>query len=421
MGNLTKQELVAFDDFVEGFEEALVWTEAANVYRLPAGRAAMRGNDTIWRPMKTEMVSQEGLDQTGNFGDPVELAIPVNVDRNRSVPFAINPSDTRDENIMRDWGNAAKLELASVVNDALRREASYYSSIVDVKTGAPTGFRDVASLKAKMDKMGVRSQNRIGFYSSDAMIDMADNLASRQSFVGKTQSAYEEARINRIAGFDLLVDDSPIWLAGATVTGATVSGANQRHIPVATKRNDVNGNETNVDNRSMVLNVAKTSGTWQVGDAFTIAGVYAVHHKNKKDAGELKTFRVIGVNSDTQIEIVPAIVAPTGDNPTLAEQQYQNVTAAPANGAAITMLNKKDSSINVSYVKGMLEIIPSTLGLDPADGWNITKARLSNGMEVYYSRQGDINDLRVKARYDVVFGTAFKDPEQGAIQLFGQS
>lgn len=420
MGNLTKQELVAFDEVVEGFEEALLWTEMAKVYRLPPGRMAMRGNDTIWRPMQLNMISQEGLDQTGNFANPTELAIPVNVDRNRSVPFSVNPNVLRDENILKDWGDAAKIELASIVNDSLRREASFYASIVDTKAGAPTGFRDMAKVKAKMDKMGIRGTNRVAMYSSDAMVDMADNLGSRQTFSGKTQTAYEEAFVNKIAGFTMAVDDSPIVLAGAKVVGATVSGANQRWIPVATKKNNVNGNETNVDNRSMLLNVAKTSGTWQVGDAFTIAGVYAVHMKNKNSTGELKTFRVIGVNSDTQIEITPAIVAVDSSNPTYSEQQYQNVTATPANGAAITMLNKVDSSINVAFVKDVLEIIPSTLGLDPADGWNITKARLSNGMELYYSRQGDITDLNVKCRYDIVYGTAFKNSEMGAIQLFNQ-
>ncbi|WP_131669247.1 P22 phage major capsid protein family protein [Psychrobacter pygoscelis] len=419
-GKLTKQEIVAFDDMVEGFEEALVYTQAAKVYPLPSGRVALRGNDTIWRPMPKQIISQEGLNQKGNFVTPTELAAPVSVDRNRSVPFSVHPSELRDESAMKEWGDSAKITLASKVNDALRREAAFYSSIVDVRAGAPTGFRDVATMKAKLDRLGVRGTNRMGFYSSTAMIDMADNLASRQNLIGKTATAYEEAYVNRIAGVSIHEDDSPVWLSASTVTGATIAAANQRHIPTATKKNEVNGNQTNVDNRSMMLTVAKTSGTWKVGDAFTIAGVYAVHDKNKTNTGDLKTFRVIGVESDSRIEVVPAIVAANHPAATASEQAYQNVSDTPANGAAITMLNKRDTAVNTLFVKDALEIVPSTLGLDPRDGWYTTKARLSNGLEVYYSRQGDIDDLSIKCRYDVVFGTALLNPEMGGIQLFEQ-
>lgn len=419
-GKLTKQEIVAFDQVVEGFEEALVYTQAAKIYRMPDGRTAMRGNDTVWRMMPKQAISQEGLNQTGNFETPTEMAAPVTIDRNRSVPFLMRPSDMRDQSFMNEWGDAAKIELASQVNNALRREAAFYASNVNVRSGAPTGFKDVATMKAMLDRQGVRGTGRQAFYSSTAMIDMSDNLASRQTLNGKTLTAYEEAYVNKIAGIAVHTDDSPVQLAASDVVGATVSGANQRHVPMATKINPINGTETNIDNRSMVLTVAKTSGTFKAGDAFTIAGVYAVHHGNKQSTGDLKTFRVIDVKSATQIEIIPAIVAPDAPITTISEQAYQNVSATPAAGAAITMLNKVTTDINTVFVKDALELIPSTLELSSQDGWYSTKARLSNGLEIYYSRQGDINDLSVKARYDIVFGTAMLNPEMAGIQLFNQ-
>ena len=419
-GKLTKQEIVAFDQVVEGFEEALVYTQAAKIYRFPDGRTALRGNDTVWRMMPKQAISQEGLNQTGNFETPSEMAAPVTVDRNRSVPFLIRAGENRDQSFMNEWGEAAKIELASKVNDALRREAAYYSSNVNIRSGAPTGFKDVATMKAMLDRQGVRGTGRQAFYSSTAMIDMSDNLASRQTLNGKTLTAYEEAYVNKIAGIAVHTDDSPIQLEASDVVGATVSGANQRHVPMATKKNNINGTETNVDNRSMLLNVAKTSGAFKAGDAFTIAGVYAVHHQNKNNTGDLKTFRVIDVVSDTQIEIIPAIVAPDAPLVTISELAYQNVSATPAAGAAITMLNKVTTDINTVFVKDALEIIPSTLGLSAEDGWFTTKATLSNGIEIAYSRQGDINDLSVKARYDITFGTAMLNPEMAGIQLFNQ-
>ncbi|MDY3306529.1 P22 phage major capsid protein family protein [Psychrobacter sanguinis] len=417
---LLKQELVMFDEVIADFEETLVYTQMAERFNIGDAAVSARANDTVWRPMPLQVDSQEGLDQTGNFLGHTELAVPVTVDRVRSVPGTINSRELRDPSVLRRKGNAAKQKLASDVNDALRRQVAYYGSIVDTRAGAATGFDDAASLMAKFDDLGVPENDRMAIYSSRDMVKMASDLASRQTLSGKTQTAYEKAYINEIAGFDVHKDASGIYLPAATATGATVSGANQRHIPTATKKNPATGDEHNVDNRSMKLTVAATGGAFAVGDAFTIAGVYAVNMKNKQQTQELKTFRVIGVDSATQIEIVPAIVCDDGPNPTGAEEAYKNVSATPAAGAAITMLNKKASYANSAFVKGALEFIPSTLALDGQDGWATTKATLDNGLTVYYTRQGDINDLSTKYRWDIVFGTALLNPEMAGIQLFNQ-
>lgn len=418
---LLKQELVMFDEVLADFEEALVYTQAAERFSIGDAAQSARANDTIWRPMPLQVDSQEGLDQTGNFIGHTEMAVPVTVDRVRSVPGTINSRELRDPNVLRRKGNAAKMKLASDVNDALRRQVAYYGSIVDVQAGAATGYDDVAALAAKFDDLGVPEAQRQAYYSSRDMVKMAGNLASRQTLSGKTLSAYERAYVDEIAGFDLHKDASGIYLPAATATGATVTGANQRHIPRATDKNTVTGDEHNVDNRSMLLTVAATGGAFAVGDAFTIAGVYAVNMKNKNQTQELKTFRVVDVKSATSIEIVPAIVCDDGTSPTTAESAYKNVSATPAAGAAITMLNKNAAHANTAFVKGALEFIPSTLAIDNQDGWASTKATLDNGLTVYYTRQGDINDLSTKYRWDIVFGTALLNPEMAGIQLFNQA
>lgn len=418
---LLKQELVMFDDVIADFEEALVYTQAAETFNLGDAATSARANDTVWRPVPLEVESQEGLDQTGNFNGDTELAVPVTVDRVRSVPGTINSRELRDARVLKRKGEAAKKKLASDVNDALRRQVAFYGSIVDTQSGPATGFDDVASLMAKFDDLGVPEEDRMAFYSSRDMVKMASDLASRQTLAGKTLSAYEKAYINEIAGFAVHKDASGIYLPASTATGVTVNGADQRHAPKATEKNEVTGEEHNVDNRSMLLNVSVTGGALKVGDAFTIAGVYAVHHKNKQVTQELKTFRVTKVVNSGQVEIMPAIVTDDHDDATTAESVYKNVSATPAAGAAITMLNQNAGYANTAFVKGALEFIPSTLALDPQDGWASTKATLSNGLTIYYTRQGDINNLSTKYRWDVVFGAALLNPEMAGIQLFNQA
>lgn len=418
---LLKQELVMFDDVIADFEEALVYTQAAETFNLGDAATSARANDTVWRPVPLEVESQEGLDQTGNFNGDTELAVPVTVDRVRSVPGTINSRELRDVRVLKRKGEAAKKKLASDVNDALRRQVAFYGSIVDTQSGPATGFDDVASLMAKFDDLGVPEEDRMAFYSSRDMVKMASDLASRQTLAGKTLSAYEKAYINEIAGFAVHKDASGIYLPASTATGVTVNGADQRHVPKATEKNEVTGEEHNVDNRSMLLNVSVTGGALKVGDAFTIAGVYAVHHKNKQVTQELKTFRVTKVVNSGQVEIMPAIVTDDHDDATTAESVYKNVSATPAADAAITMLNQNAGYANTAFVKGALEFIPSTLALDPQDGWASTKATLSNGLTIYYTRQGDINNLSTKYRWDVVFGAALLNPEMAGIQLFNQA
>lgn len=416
-----KEERVAFDDAVMDFEDSSVYTEFAEKRDLGGDAMAERTNNTIWVPQPFQMDSEEGRDQTGNFHGHEELAVPISVNRHRSVPFTLNASELRNPNVLDRRRKAAVSRLSSDVESALRRQAVMYSSIVDARPGAATGFDDLASLMEKFDTQGVPSKDRIAVYSTRDMVKMASDLASRQTLNGKTQTAYEKAYINEIAGFGVHKDSTAMYLKGSTVTGATVAAANQRHIPRATQINEASGNEHNVDNRSMKLTVAKTGGTWKVGDAFTIAGVYAIHQKQKTPTGELKTFRVVGVDSDSQIEIIPAIVAADAPIPTSSESAYQNVDSTPANGAAITMLNKNDAYANAAFVDGIIEIVPATLELSPDDGWQTMSATLSSGIQLHYSRQADINDLAVKARWDITFGTALLNPEMAGIQLFNQA
>ena len=67
-------------------------------------------------------------------------------------------------------------------------------------------------------------------------------------------------------------------LVAAAGTTVTVNGANQRYVPAATSTAG-SGETSNVDNRTQSLTISVGGGTVKVGDAFTIAGVNAVHRQ----------------------------------------------------------------------------------------------------------------------------------------------
>jgi hypothetical protein len=200
-----------------------------------------------------------------------------------------------------------------------------------------------------MNRLGIPMFDRKALSTADYNA-MASNLAGRQTLNGKSQTAYEKAFIGMVAGFDTYKLDYAYRLTAAAGTSVTVNGANQRYVPVATTLDAGGLVYVNKDNRYQTLAITVGGGTVKVGDAFTIAGVNEVHHITKADTGSLKTFRITailtGAGGTGNIQISPPIIA-ADSSPTDPELQYKNVTAAPANGAAITFLNTVGSGQSV--------------------------------------------------------------------------
>ena len=124
---------------------------------------------------------------------------------------------------------------------------------------------------------------------------VAGNLANRDAPpTGVSLTAFERSRIPTIATFDSFKANFMPTQAFTTASGYQIAGADQDHDPQAT---DANGN--NVDNRTQTLNVDLGTGAVNEGDAFTIAGVFAVSAIHKNVTSQLQTFRVTSTASGT--------------------------------------------------------------------------------------------------------------------------
>lgn len=78
---------------------------------------------------------------------------------------------------------------------------------------------------------------------------------------------------------------------------------------------------------------SNSTQTLNVGDRFTIAGIYSVHPQTRQSTGDLQQFVVLQQFTSNGSGVGSVLVAP-GITPT---GQYQNVTASPADGTAITV------------------------------------------------------------------------------------
>lgn len=421
--NFSHEEKLAFDEMVAGFDDALVISKAASVNNvLASADNADRQNDRIWLPVPLISASFDGFDQTANFMDATELSVPAQIGYHKSVPLKLTSKNLRNEFYMKNKAGAAKQKLASDVNLALFNTVALQGTLFSKRTSAATGFDDIAQCDALMTEIGVPNDERYYFAAPRNLNNMASNLASRQFLQGEALNAYERARVNvDVAGFSVYKNDQSIRLAAAAGVTVTVNGANQYWVPKAFSI-AATGEISNVDNRTMALAINVTSGTVKVGDAFNIAGVNSVNMITKQDTGQLKTFRVIGIVSGAggtgTILVSPAIISNQGGSN--AEKEFQNVTATPANGAAITWLNTATAEMNPFFKKEALVLLPGSFVVDPQDGWHVMRARTDNGIGITYARQGQINDLSIKARWDVDFGTVLSNPEMAGCQMFSQ-
>ena len=422
--SFSKEERVAFDQVLEGFDDMLVMSKAVKVFKNDQTMMA-RTNDIIWRPQPYIGLTYNGLDQTGNFKDQTQLSVPARLNQYKSSPFALTALELRDQLQEKRLGDSAKQKLASDINVFITNLAAQQGTLVVKRTVAASGFDDLAQADSIMNEQGVTAGlgRRLAAFSSRDYNSMAGNLAGRQTINELPKTAYARALVaSNISGFDVLKMDYAPRLNAATATGVTITGANQFYTPVATTA-DINGGGINVDNRYQTIGVTVTGSTIKVGDAFTITGVNAVHHITKVDTGQLKTFRVVGIVTGAggtgTIQISPPIIS--GQGGSVAELCYQNVTATPAAAAPIVFLNTQSAAVNPFWAESAIELLPGRSEWPEDAGMQVMRASTDQGIEVTMIKQGDINTGLIKYRFDVFFGGVMNNPEMCGIELFSQT
>lgn len=151
--------------------------------------------------------------------------------------------------------------------------------------------------------------------------------------------------------------------------------------------------------------------TLNVGDIFTIDGVYAVNAQTKQPYDYLQQFVVTEASpasTTKSVKISPAIVGPE-------DAQYQNVSALPADGANINMLGAGGA------------VIKQSLGFD-ADAFGVAYAAFAmpqagmgvvstvstddeTGIGLTYTKGYDIRDFSELHRIDLLSGFVAQYPQ----------
>ena len=168
---------------------------------------------------------------------------------------------------------------------------------------------------------------------------------------------------------------------------------------------------------STSLSISFTSGspTFNVGDVFTIAGVYAVNPQTRQTTGALQQFVVtapVTVSSGTTatLSISPAIYTPAN--------ALATVDSFPAASAALTFLGGSATAYpqNLIYHKDAITLATADLLLP--QGVDMASRQVHNGISLRIVRQYDINNDRMPCRIDVLYGFSAIRPVT-AVRMWG--
>lgn len=232
---------------------------------------------------------------------------------------------------------------------------------------------------------------------SDTRVQLA--LRGLLNPVESISRQYNSGMMYEALQFRWFEDQSVVSHTTGTLTTGTVNGANQT------------GN---------TLTVNALGGTINAGDIITIAGVNAVNRVNYQSLGTLSQFVVTAAAAAgaTTISIYPAIIPPASNVPyaglPYTAQQYQTVTASPANNATITPFANASVTYreNLAYAPDAITMVVAPLWMPPNEKGVIAAARhnydmLSMRSLVCYEPTTD----QPIDRLDILFGSAVPRPE----------
>lgn len=421
--SFSKEERVAFDELLAGFQDALVLSNNVSIYNTDQTMME-RTNNTIWRPQPYIAVSYNGTDMTANFDDYTQLTVPAQIGISKAVPWTMTALELRDALQEGRLYDAAKQRLASDINVAVMNVAALQGTLFVKRTAAASGFDDVAQCEAIMNEQGVMDTDRYLALSTRDYNGMASNLAASTRSFGNdiSDSALRRAFVGQVASFQTYKLDYAVRKAAAAGAGITMDtrvSAGQSYVPRATNV-ATTGEVSNVDNRYQTITV-NSSASVAPGDAFTIANCEAVHHITKQSTGQLKTFRVISVPAGgTSLVISPPIIANQGG--TDAEAQYQNcVFTSTASNAALVFQNTVAGNLNPFWHKDSIEILPGRYAVPADAGAAVMRGSTDQGIELTMTKQFDVNTLKTKFRVDMVFGVVNKQPQMSGVMMFSQT
>ncbi len=350
--------------------------------------------------------------------DAEEKTTNIVVDQRKHVSWNFSTQDLTlsIEEYSERYIKPAAITLANTVDKAL---ANLYRSVwnaVGTPGTTPNSYAAVALAAQRMDEMAVMDDQRTMAVSPAAHYAIAGNQLTLDSVGTMGKSAYEEARVGRVAKFDMYSTQN--------VANHTVGVATGTPLIIGAAQNVTYANATGSNWSQSLLTdgwTNSTAGILKAGDVITIAGVFAVNpvpgegSTGKTAMPYLQQFTVLAdVTSGASTGPATLTISP----PIITSGPFQTVTAAPADNAAITVLGTGGTAYpqNIGFHKNAFALV--TVPLEMPDGAAFKARESHNGLSVRVVKDYDIDSDVDIIRLDILYGVKAIYPDL-AVRLVG--
>jgi len=355
--------------------------------------------DTISIRKPTDFTVTDGATMTTQ--DVVEGKTTIQINKRKHVAFKFTSQDlTLKIGELAD--RVMKPAMIQLANQIDKDVLALYSSVPNwVGTPGQTvnAYTDFAKAPERLDELAVPPDRA-------ALMSPADHWGLLGSQTGlyiqdAAKGAYRNGSLGMIGGVDTFMSQNiPTHTVGVATGTPLVNGAAQ-----------VSTYATVKDTMTQTLNTDgwtnSTTGILKAGDVFTIANVYDVNPVTKATLPFLKQFTVTAdANSGAStgpaaLTIYPAIIT---------SGAYQNVSAAPADNAAITVVGAGGTGYrqNLVFHKNAFALVMVPL-IKPPGAVDVAR-QTYNGISVRVVPVYDGTNDESSYRLDVLYGVKAIDP-----------
>lgn len=346
---------------------------------------------------------------TINIQDVNETTVPITMEAEFGIDWAFSDYDLKlsiDEFSKRYLAPAAK-RLAAELD--LRIATRFYRGVANFSgtPGTPISTaQSVLDAAVLLDNAACpRTDGRmlaLTPLSNSKLVGGMSGLFNDQATQGKQ---LKSGMMATNLGMDFIMSQNlPTHTVGGLGGTPLVNGANQGLI-----------NSGSTDNPSAATTSLVTDG-WTAaianrlkrGDVLTIAGVFAVNPETKVSTGVLRQFvattdAASDGSGNLTVAIYPAIIAGGA---------YQNVTARPADNAAITILTGTASTSygqNILFHRDAFTLV--TADMELPRGMDMAERAVEDGVSLRFIRGYDITNNRRICRFDLLAGYGLLRPE----------
>ncbi len=356
---------------------------------------------TVRKPNKFTVTSGPGL----SIQNVTEPSTAITISNQKHVDFQFSTSDLTlvIEEFSDRYLKPAAAKLANQVDfDVLTNFQQVYNQ-VGTPGVIPNAFSFLAQVGQRMDEGAVPQDGRVLILNPSANWALATALSSGVYVKSVAEPAFK-GFLAALANFEIYLDQNI-----QSQTTGNYGGTFSSVTGLTTGVGSVNG--AGQTGSTLVTNgwVTGIAALLNVGDVFTVQGVYAVNPMNLTSTGSLQNFTVTAQASsdgsgNSTIGISPAITV-TG--------AYQTVSASPANGAAITVRGAAGTSYaqNIAFVRDCFGLVMVPMELP--QGVDFAARQMWKGMSLRIVRQYDISNDVLPCRIDLLYGSATFYPELG--------